>query len=139
MQKLKIVFFIYMICMVHCSCIRTRYINCGTNYLVNYPRWELFFNNPALKALMLRVDTVRKVGNLDRNLGNQTVNFEFYQLCVAMNIEGGCRGGVSPSAEKLRTYRISYQPEDVKINLFVSDSLNDTIIKTLKTESLDKN
>ncbi len=128
MKKFINIFVLLLLNLHFLSCVVTKYSDCSTNALPNNPKWEMHYDVHSLRDLMLRVDKLTHIGTVKDSLMGYFINFERYELLVTMKQQ-------LPGGPIFNPYRKpQYRNEDIQINLWVSDTLSDSIIANLKKE-----
>ena len=122
--------------LLYTSCTRTKYINFDTIHLLNNPEWRIYDTINALKDLEIRSDSMAYQGEKVEDLYGNQLTFEHYKLFLTMNVRSS---GPPVRPHPSMHYRWSYMPEDIEVDLLVSDTLSADALSSLKKESTDVN
>ena len=115
------------------SCVITKYVNYEKGCLRHNPNWKLYVDMPPLKDLMIRVDSLNHKGKIKTALSESMINFHLFELFVTMNRE--LPKPFVPTANR----KPRFTEEMIQINLYVSDTLDESTIIMLKREDSNDN
>jgi hypothetical protein len=125
MTFVKFVFLLLMICFS--SCLATKPVNVNNICLPNSPKWKVYYETDALRDIYIRTDSIKFKGTIWNNLADRKILFQRYELFTEMNVEQS--GSTISNPDRVPFY----QNRQVQIDLYVSDTLEDSIIDELRS------
>lgn len=129
----RTIYLVSWLCFLCFSCVITKYVNYENDCLSHNPNWKIYADMRHLKDLLIRVDSLNHKGTVKKNLGNRVVNFEFFELFTTMNRE------LPKPAVPNSNLKPRFVEKNIQINLYVSDTLDEQVIKILKKDESNDN
>jgi hypothetical protein len=115
------------------SCVVTEYVNIDKDCLQHNPSWKVYFDVLPLRDLSLRVDSLSYGGVYKDTIVGNVVNSQCFKLVLAMNKQ--LRGSFVPNSNRKPRFGL----KNIQIDLYVSDTLSESVIENLQMEGSNKN
>jgi hypothetical protein len=129
----KVIVLISFFLFVLMSCVTQKYHTTTAECLTNKPNWKTYYDVLPLRDLLIRVDSLAQNRKIKESLWGNTISFDYYDLYVTMDRQTTSRPLFGAD------FNPEYTAQMVKINLFISDTLDDSVIANLKKEASDRN